>query len=242
MNDVAKSPAASTTALRVQGGMMDVYWGVPARAAPGPGVLLMYHRGGIDKFTRHAVERLAGAGYRVAVPDVYHRCPPETLAPERKSFLKDAHVVADAQAALVALRARLDVVADRIVILGHCMGGRMALLVAGTLPEFCGAVVYYGGSVAKSWGNDGPTPFERLRNISCPVIGFFGDKDTHPSPQDVNAIDAELTKHGVAHDFHRYPEVGHGFQNPARDTLAERAAAEDAWHKTFAFLREVAPV
>ena len=30
-----------------------------------------------------------------------------------------------------------------------------------------------------SWG-DGPTPFEGLRNIRCPVIGFFGDEDRKP--------------------------------------------------------------
>ena len=85
-----------------------------------------------------------------------------------------------------------------------------------------------------------PTPFERLRNIRCPVIGFFGDQDAHPSPADVDAIDAELTRHGISHAFHRYPDVGHGFQNPAHSEPQERAAAEDSWGKTFAFLRQVA--
>src|SRR5258708_32143208 len=161
---------------------------------------------------------------------------------ERKNLLKDSEVVADIAATVADLRARPDVAADRIVLLGHCMGGRMALLGAGSLPQFCGLVVYYGGSVNRSWGNEGPTPFERLRNIACPVIGFFGDKDTHPSPQDVDQIDAELGRHGIPHQFHRYPDVGHGFQNPAHDTPQERAAAEDAWGKTVAFLRKIAPV
>jgi carboxymethylenebutenolidase len=161
---------------------------------------------------------------------------------ERKHLLKDSEIVADVQATIDHLRARPDVAADRIVVMGHCMGGRMALLAAATLPEFRGLVVYYGGSVMLSWGDDGATPFERLRNIRCPLIGFFGDKDAHPSPEEVDKIDAELSKHGIEHDFHRYPEVGHGFQNPAHDTPQERAAAEDAWAKTFAFLRRVAPV
>jgi carboxymethylenebutenolidase len=81
-----------------------------------------------------------------------------------------------------------------------------------------------------------------LRNIECPVIGFFGNEDRHPSPQDVDEIDAELTRHGISHEFHRYAGVGHGFQNPAHDSVAERAAAEDAWTRTFAFLARVAPV
>ncbi len=230
-----------TTTIRVDDSPMEVYLGEPTRPARGPAIVVMYHRGGVDAFTKGVVERLAGAGYLAAVPNVYHRAPAAMPLMERKSLLRDSEIVADVAAVVAQLRARPDVAPDRIVVLGHCMGGRMALLAAGSLPQFCGAVIYYGGSVAKSWG-DGPTPFERLRHIACPVIGFFGDQDTHPSPADVSAIDAELTRHGVAHEFHRYPDVGHGFQNPAHDTPPERAAAEDAWTKTFAFLHTVAPV
>src|SRR5262245_27977918 len=144
---------ASMTTIRVQDGTMDVYLGTPARQGPGPAIVLMYHRGGIDPFTKGVVERLADSGYVVAVPDVYYRCPKGTPAKERKSFLKDSEVVADVTATIETLRARADVAADRIVMMGHCMGGRMALLAAGTLPEFRGIIVYYGGSVARSWGN-----------------------------------------------------------------------------------------
>ena len=232
---------AEVERIRVGDSMMDLYIGAPARRRPGPTVVLMYHRGGIDAFTKSVVERLSAEGYLAAVPDVYHRCPTGTQPADRKSFLRDSEIVADVHATLATLRQRADVDPARILVMGHCMGGRMALLAAGSVPAFCGAIVYYGGSVGKSWGA-GPTPFEGLRNIRCPVIGFFGDRDTHPSPEDVNRIDAELRRHDVPHVFHRYPDVGHGFQNPAHDAPEERAAAEDAWVKTFAFLREVAPV
>lgn len=222
----------------VGGSIMDLYIGGPRRRAPGPAIVLLYHRGGIDDFTKNVVERLASNGYLAAVPDVYHHCPAGTPPAERKNLLRDSEIVADVEATLEELRKRGDVDAKRVVVMGHCMGGRMALLVAGSVPAFCGAVIYYGGSVGKSWG-EGPSPFERLRNIRCPVIGFFGDRDTHPSPEDVNRIAAELRRHDVAHVFHRYPDVGHGFQNPAHDSPEERAAAGDAWEKTFAFLREV---
>jgi carboxymethylenebutenolidase len=227
--------------IRVGDSFMDLYVGAPVRSTPGPAIVLMYHRGGIDAFTKSVVERLSSNGYLAAVPDVYHRCPSGTPAADRKNLLRDSAIIADVESTLVELRKRTDVDPGRIVVMGHCMGGRMALLAAGSVPGFCGAVVYYGGSVGKSWG-EGPTPFDRLRNIRCPVIGFFGDRDTHPSPEDVNRIDGELRRHDVVHVFHRYPDVGHGFQNPAHDTPPERAAAEDAWEKTFAFLREVAPL
>jgi len=220
---------------------MDVYLGAPDRRAPGPAIVLMYHRGGIDGFTKLVVDRLVGAGYLAAVPDVYHVAPTDMPMNERKSLLTDDGIVADVESTVAALRERADVDANRIVVMGHCMGGRMAFLAAGRVSGLCGVVVYYGGGVARPWGG-GPAPFESLKNIRCPVIGFFGNEDKNPSPEDVNAIDAELARHGIPHDFHRYDGVGHGFQNPAHDTPAERAAAEDGWTKTFAFLRRVAPV
>jgi carboxymethylenebutenolidase len=232
---------ASTVKIPVRDGEMDAYLGAPARRAPGPAIVLMYHRTGIDDFTKGVADRLAGAGYVVAVPDVYHRCPNTMPIPERKALLNDTEIIDDVGSMIDALRKRADVDAGRIVVMGHCMGGRMALLLAGSSASFCAAVVYYGGGVMRSWG-EGPTVFERLRNIRCPVIGFFGNEDKNPSPEEVDQIDAELKRHDIEHHFHRYPCVGHGFQNPNRVTASERAAAEDAWTKTLAFLHRVAPV
>jgi carboxymethylenebutenolidase len=149
-------------------------------------------------------------------------------------------VLTDIRAAADFLRARPDVDKDRIVIMGHCMGGRMALLGAGRLPGFCGAVVYYGGGVHLPWGDEATTPFDTLRNIHVPLIGFFGNQDRNPSPEQVDLIDTELTRHGVAHQFHRYDNAGHGFQNRSPGTTGEQAAAEDSWARTFEFLKSVA--
>ena len=33
------------------------------------------------------------------------------------------------------------------------------------------------------------------------MIGFFGLDDTNPSPGDVDAIDAELSRHDTTHEF-----------------------------------------
>jgi carboxymethylenebutenolidase len=228
----------STMKLRVQNGTMEVYLGAPNREAPGPAVVLMYHRGGVDDFTKLAVNRLVLGGYLVAVPDVYHPCPPDMPARERKDLLKDSEIVSDVEATIAALRHRPDVDPDKLAVMGHCMGGRMAFLVASNVDVFRGAVIYYGGGVMRPWG-EGPPPFDMLKNIRCPVLGFFGNEDKNPSPEDVNRIDGELSRHGIAHEFHRYDRVGHGFQNPAHDSADERAAAEDAWTKTFAFLKRV---
>jgi carboxymethylenebutenolidase len=226
--------------IPVGGHPMEVLIETPARRLPGPAILLMYHRGGFDHFTETVVERLGKAGYLVAVPDVSHRTTRDVRMEDRKQFFKDTEVVADMKATVEMLKTRPDVDPNRIVIMGHCMGGRMVLLGAGALPDvFKGAIVLYGGGVMLSWGNEGWTPFERLRNIKCPVVGFFGQHDTNPSPENVNQIDAELTARGVAHTFNRYDKVGHGFQH--EDTPEQIEASTDAWKKIFEFLRERIP-
>jgi carboxymethylenebutenolidase len=229
----------TTVLIPVNESPMDIYVDGPERTTAGPAILLMYHRGGIDAFTRRVAGKLAAAGYLVAVPDVSHRVGRDVPMPDRKRFFKDSEVVADMRAACDYLHGRPDVDKDTLVIMGHCMGGRMALLGAGTLPGFCGAVVYYGGGVHLSWGEEATTPFDTLRNIRVPVIGFFGNLDKNPSPEQVDRIDAELTRHGIVHSFHRYDDAGHGFQNRAPGTPGEQAAAEDSWTRTFAFLGSV---
>jgi carboxymethylenebutenolidase len=218
---------------------MDIYLDGPDRSSAGPAIVLMYHRGGIDAFTKRVAGKLAAAGYLVAVPDVSHRIARDIPMPDRKKYFKDSEMVADIRAASEYLCGRTDVDKGKLVIMGHCMGGRMALLGAGVLQEFCAVVVYYGGGVHLSWGGEAKTPFDTLRDIRVPVIGFFGDHDTNPSPEQVDRIDAELTRHGVMHEFHRYRDAGHGFQNRSPGTPGEQAAAEDSWAKTFAFLGSV---
>ncbi len=229
----------TTISVPVHGSPMDVYLDGPERSAPGPAIVLMYHRGGIDDFTRRVAGKLAAEGYLVAVPDVSHRVARDIPMPDRKKFFKDSEVAGDIRAACDYLRSRPDVDKNKLVIMGHCMGGRMALLGAGTLSGFKGVVVYYGGGVHLSWGDEANTPFDTLRDIAVPVIGFFGNRDKNPSPEQVDHIDAELTRHGIVHDFHRYDDAGHGFQNRIPGTPAEQAAAQDSWAKTFRFLDSV---
>ena len=72
--------------------------------------------------------------------------------------------------------------------------------------------------------------------IACPLIGFFGNDDTNPSPDDVNRIDGELTRVGKPHVFHRYDGAGHAFLNFTNPERHRPVQAADAWAKLLAFL------
>jgi carboxymethylenebutenolidase len=87
----------------------------------------------------------------------------------------------------------------------------------------------------KPWG-DGPAPFSLTKDIACPVVGFFGLEDQNPTPADVDAIDAELTRHGKPHEFHRYEGAGHAFLNFMNPERHRPQQAKDAWAKMLGFL------
>jgi carboxymethylenebutenolidase len=199
--------------------------------------VLTYHREGIDDFTKWVARRYAEAGYLVAVPEIAHRIPASVLPKDRKQHLKDHEIVADIAAAVAHLKTRPDVMAGRLAIAGHCMGGHILFVAACALPVFACAVACYPTGMFESWGG-GPTPFDQLAGLRCPVIGFFGNEDRNPSPQDADRLDAEFTRLRIAHAFHRYAGAAHGFQRPTKDEPAIRAAQADSWRKTFSFLAE----
>lgn len=221
--------------VQVQGQAMRVYVGVPNHAGPQPAILIAQHRGGVDEQMQDAVHRLYRAGYIVAAPELFHRQAADTDPSQKTSLLRDDEIIADLQATIAHLRGLPSPVGP-IGIVGFCMGGRVAYLAAGSMPELQAAVVFYGGNITKVLG-DGPSPFARTPDIQCPVLGFFGAEDANPSPDDVRKLDAELTRLGKWHEFHTYQDAGHAFHNFLSDKYRERAAAA-SWTGMLAFLSE----
>jgi carboxymethylenebutenolidase len=221
--------------LTVNGHPLELKVGVPEEGkGPFPVMLLMYHRNGFDKFTLNRIEMLAAEGFLTIAPDIFYTAP--TDAEDRKDFITDAGTVAAIKAANAYAEKHPQAAKGKTVIIGHCMGGRVCLLGASNLPNVKAAAVFYSGGMFVPWG-EGPAPTEGLGNIRCPVIGFFGNLDKNPSPEDVNKIDAILTQHKVPHVFHRYPEVGHGFQQAAfRGDAVAQPASDDAWARMKAFV------
>lgn len=219
----------------VEGVPMKLLCSAPRGEGAHPAVIVVHHRDGFDDFTKKVCDDLAAEGFVAVAPDFYH-WPPVLEPPRENPFPRDPEIVKDVGAAVEWLRARGDVDARRIGILGHCMGGRMAFLGASTNAAIGGCVVYYGGNMFKPWSDDGPAPFELLEGLKGPVIGFFGNDDGNPSPEDVDRIDAELDRLGKEHSFYRYDGAGHAFQNFCNAERYREAATQDSWAKTVAFL------
>lgn len=221
--------------VTVEGSDMRCYVSEP-ESTPAPVVVVIQHAGGVDDFIQAMSDRFAGAGFLAIAPDLYHRDPNTGDDPlTRMGRLRDPSIVADVRAAVEHVTGLEAAAAGRIGITGFCMGGRVAYLMATHLPDLKAAVVFYGGNILVPWG-DAPAPFDRSESLGCPVLGLFGAEDPNPNPEDVAKIDAELSRHGVQHEFHSYAGAGHAFMNEGRPSYREDAAA-DAWEKCVAWFR-----
>lgn len=223
--------------IQVNGTPMRVYVDAPAGGGTHPGVLVMIHGPGLDRFMQAQVEDLARHGFVAAAADLFHRQPEDgSDMMTRIGRLRDAEILEDGDAAVGHMKTLADVKVGPLGVLGFCMGGRNTYLLAGARPAtWNAAVVFYGGHIMKPWG-DGPAPFALTDRIACPVLGIFGADDTNPSPDDVRRIDAELTRVGTPHEFHTYDGAGHAFLNFTSAERFRETQARDAWAKAIAFL------
>ena len=228
--------------LDVQGQAMHTLVFEPEGAGPHPGLVIAQHlpvaHAGLEKdpFTIDLGERYAAAGYACVIPFIFHWWPEDEDIMVKREAFRDDWTVADLHAAYRYLGGMNVVDPDRIGILGHCWGGRVAWLGACNNPDYKACIVFYGGRVKIAFADAGTPPIDLADRITCAVLGIFGNEDQGPSPDDVNDYEAALKEAGVSYEFHRYDGAGHGFQDFNDKNRYRKAQSEDAWEKAIAFL------
>jgi carboxymethylenebutenolidase len=188
------------------------------------------------------VRRFAELGYDAICPNLYYReapgaAPDDAAATARaQGGVPDDRLVGDVGGAAEHLRS-LPTSNGRVGVIGYCSGGRQSVLAACNL-DLNAAVDCYGAFVV----GDPPENFplnvtnlvDQLPNLRAPLLGLFGNEDSHPSPEQVDELDQILTSEDKPHEFHRYDDAGHAFF--AVDRPAYRpAAANDGWERIGAF-------
>ena len=235
--------------LSVGGDNMPLFVAIPDGPGPFPAVVVNQGLGSVVATIQELTRRVAEAGFVAAAPVYYHRqkdnilrevssMPPGSPERVKRLFekvkqLRDDEVIDDGAAAVEHLKSLAEVDSTNVGVMGFCLGGRITYLLATGISEFKAAVPFYPAGVWTAWG-DGPTAFERTSSISCPVLGLFGLEDENPSPDDVEKLDAELTRLNIEHEFHSY-QAGHDFQNFGASRYNE-AAAKASWPVAMDFL------
>ena len=216
----------------------------PAGQEPRAGIVAVHHLPGWDEFYREFSDRLARHGFTVICPDLYcrfgHGTPDDVAATVRaQGGVHDDSVVADCAAALAWLTARPEG-NGKAGIIGTCSGGRHALLAASQVPDFDAVADLWGGGVLMTDVELSPArpvpPIDYIPQLAAPLHGLFGNDDSHPTPQEVDLLEAELEQYGQAHEFHRYEGAGHGFFYYHTPSYRPQAAM-DGWEKVFSFFQ-----
>lgn len=226
---------ADKITLEVEGAAVDALFAKPDGAGPFGAVVVTFHRTGLDVFTQWVVDDLGRHGFAAISPDHFHWLPEGADMKDRKRYLSDTRLATDLAAARGYLEGLPEVDGERIAIIGHCMGGRTAYLGAACDRRYKAACVWYSGGMFNAQG-EGPSPFERLGDITCPVLGLYGNEDHNPTSEDVDKIDAALTAAGVEHEFHRYENTGHAFMDFNNPDHYVEDSAKESWARALKFL------
>jgi carboxymethylenebutenolidase len=235
--------AETVTIHGANGDVINAYFARPLGPGPFPGMVLVHHAPGWDTWYRETTRKFAHNGYAAISPNLYYRAghgTPEDVAAKARAAggVSDDQVVGDLEGGMRYLRS-LPTSNGKVGVFGTCSGGRQAFLVACRVQGFDAAVDCWGGRVVMSREELNPkqpvAPIDYTKDLTCPLLGLFGQEDRGPSPEQVALHEAELKKHGKTYEFHMYPAAGHGFFYYDRPNYRQEQAV-DGWKKLFAFL------
>lgn len=225
------------------GELINAYFARPLGPGPYPGMVIIHHMPGWDEWYREATRKFAHHGYAALSPNLYFRTghsTPEDVAVKVRAEggVPDEQAVGDMEGALRYLQNQ-PYLNDKVGIFGTCSGGRHAYLAACRIPGFKAVVDCWGGRVVmpkEALSTNFPVaPLDYTKDLSCPILGLFGEDDSSPSPDQVAIHENELKQYGKTYEFHMYKDAGHGFFYHHRPNYRQ-VQAVDGWNKIFEFL------
>jgi len=208
------------------------YLALPEAEGLLPGVVLIQEWWGLNDHIKAVANRLAGEGFAVLAPDLYHGAVATEPDEARKLVMEldqPAAVAEVLQAAGFLLGLKDQVAGPAVGVMGFCMGGGLSLQAAVTADPRVGAVAAFYGQ---------PLDAAAAAKVKCPVIGFYGGQDTGIPVDKVTAMETALKGAGVSVEVHVYPDAGHAFFNDTRASGYNEAAAKDAWPRLLAWFGE----
>ena len=222
---------STVTFPRPDGQTVQGYLAEPKGAAGAPGIVVIQEWWGLNDQIRGVAERLALAGYRALVPDLYRG--KSTVEAEEAHHLMSALNFGDAAAQDVRGAAQyLKAASNKVGVTGYCMGGALTVLATTMAPEIDAAVVWYGFP---------PLEYVDASKITAPVLAHWAEQDAAFDIKGVDALEEKLRNAGVAYQGHRYL-AHHGFANETAQgsgriavTQYDAAWAQVAWDRTFGF-------
>jgi len=207
------------------------YLAEPKAGTGAPGMVVIQEWWGLNDQIKGVADKLAAAGYRALVPDLYRG--KVTVDGKEAEHLMTGLDFGDAagqdvRGAVQYLKGK----SAKVGVTGFCMGGALTILSAVNVPEADAAVCWYGYP---------PLEYVDASKIKAPLLGHFATRDQAFPIGKVDELEKKLRAANVKFEFHRY-DAKHAFANETADEKKldmleyNPKAAELAWKRTMDFL------
>jgi len=216
---------------RPDGQAVEGYLAEPLETHSASAVVVIQEWWGLNAQIRGVADRLAAAGYRALVPDLYRG--KSTVEAEEAHHLMTGLNFGDAASQDVRGAVQfLKGDSNNVGVTGFCMGGALTLLTLCSTPEADAGVVWYGCP---------PLEYIDATKIKVPLLAHWATQDEFFPITTIEPLEQKLSSAKVDFEFHRYL-AHHAFANetavgPQRipQTQFDPVWSQQAWDRTFRF-------
>ncbi|NNN19157.1 MAG: dienelactone hydrolase family protein [Acidimicrobiaceae bacterium] len=197
-----------------------------------PGVVVIQEWWGLVGHIKDVCDRFAANGFYALAPDLYHgnvASEPDGAA-KAMMAMELPSATKDMSGAVTELIKRSG--GSSAGVVGFCMGGALALMLAADRPDVISAVSPFYGVV--SWPSPGPD----FQKISGAIQGHYAEHDDSAPPEASRALESRLRSMGKEVEFFVYPGTHHAFFNDTRPEVYDPHSSKQAWDRLIPFLKE----
>ncbi len=226
-------PRLSAERIKYPGATGEVvaYFARPKGDEKLPGVVIIPEIYGLTPHIEDVTRRIALEGYLAMAPDPLTplggtpKDAQEARALTQK--LEDQSTIQNYLAAIKYLKTNPSST-GKVGVVGFCWGGGMANLVAANSPDVLAVVPYYGTRYAAP---------EDVRKIKASLLLHYAGLDEAVN-KGIPTYEAALKKASIDYKMYMYEGAKHGFNNDTNPERYNKGAADLAWQRTIAFLKE----
>ncbi|MEE9325196.1 MAG: dienelactone hydrolase family protein [Dehalococcoidia bacterium] len=207
-----------------------------------PALVVIQEWWGVDNHIKDVTRRFCNQGYVALAVDLYSHFGNKITADPNEAEKLMANLRHDVAMKYLNegvnyLKAQEFVKGDRIGVVGFCMGGGYALLMACQNREIKASAPFYGQIVNEEPTEEFPVnPIDLIPRLSCHLLYFHAGQDPWITTEHANRLRDALVKHNKPGQVQSYADADHAFFNDTREVYHEKAA-KDAWQKTLAFFQ-----
>ena len=215
------------------GATIDAFLARPSAAGQYPAVVVLQEWWGVNDHMKDIAQRFVREGFVALVPDLYTRMGNKVTkdaqeAAKLMESLQSQQILKDLNGATQYIKQQPFVDTEKVGVVGFCMGGTFALMMAAHNSDVKASVPFYGQV----------PPLDSLKYLVAPVLYIHGEQDGWITKAEVARLEQGLKQFGRPGEVRRYPTAGHAFFNDTRPDAYKPAEAKDAWQRALAFLRQ----